>query len=279
MNFQCCIKDCKNKPRSLSSQWCEKHYYRNRRNGDPEKLFYCQYTLNENLYSDGWNDKNAWLLGVLWSDGNIRSNSVNVKSKDIQLVEEIKFVLETDIDIKKCYTNRKEYYRIDVSSKKMSNDLRNLGLFESKSLTIDYPLQLPLKFFGSFFRGLVDGDGCVYVGMPKNRKSEQLTLSLVSASEKLKNGLSVILDKFGIKYSITERGQYKKDGTINKYWRGNNIWQISIRRYDSLKKLYDMMYPSFDVPCLHRKRDKFNKWVMRDRPKLGRPSNRGKKIG
>ena len=267
----CTIEECDNIVRSPYCKWCEMHYYRNRRNGDPEKLYFCQYFLNDNLYSQEWDDKKAWLLGVLWSDGYINGNSIGVKSKDIQLIESVKSVLETNVDIKECYTNKNRYYSISVASKKLASDLRDIGLYENKSLTIDYPLRFSLEFFGSFFRGLIDGDGCVCVYTPTSRKSERIILSLVSASAKLKNELSVILDEFGIKYSITVRGQYKKDGMINKPWNGNDIWRISICRYKSLKKLYSLMYPSFDVPCLHRKRDKFNKWIMRDRPKVGRP--------
>lgn len=268
---KCCVKGCNVKPRSPHCQWCETHYYRNRRNGDPNKLFNCQYTLNEDLYSDGWNDRNAWLLGILWSDGYLRSNSVGIKSKDIQLIKTIKEVIGSDIEIKKSYVNKKEYYSISVASKKLSNYLRDIGLFENKTLTIDYPSHLPSVFFGSFFRGLIDGDGCVCVCTRKGRKYEDITLSLVSASKKLKNELSVILNEFGIKHSIFVREKYRKDGEINKYWRGNDIWTISIVRYESLKKIYNMMYPSFDVPCLQRKRDKFHKWIMGERPKKGRP--------
>ena len=143
-------------------------------------------------------------------------------------------------------------------------------MYENKSLTIFYPDSLPVNYFWSFWRGLIDGDGCVCVCKPKDREYETMNLSLVSASEKLKNGLSVILNEFEIKHSITMRGKYKKDGKINKYWSGNNIWTINIRSYKSLKKLYDMMYPSFDIPCLYRKRDKFHKWIMSERSKPGR---------
>jgi len=268
---QCYVEGCDLKPRSPHGKWCETHYYRNRRNGDPNKLFNCQYSLNENLYSCEWNDSNAWLLGILWSDGYIRNNSIGVKSKDIQLIKCVKSVLETDVDIKKCYVNKKEYYSIGVASKKISTDLRDMGMYENKSLTISYPNSLSVNYFWSFWRGLIDGDGCACVYKPKGRKYETMNLSLVSASEKLKKSLSFILNKFGIRHSIYMRGKYKKDGKINKYWRGNNTWTISIISYKSLKKLYNMMYPSFDVPCLHRKRDKFYKWIMSERPKIGRP--------
>jgi len=100
-----------------------------------------------------------------------------------------------------------------------------------------------------------------------------MTLSLVSASEKLKNELSIILNSHEIKHSIFKRGKYRKDGKIRKYWSGNNLWTISIKNYESLKKLYNMMYPSFDVPCLQRKRDKFHKWIIKERPKIGRPKS------
>ena len=116
---QCCVEGCDINPRSSNGKWCEAHYYRNRRNGDPNKLFLCQYSLNENLYSYEWNDSNAWLLGILWSDGYIYNNSISVKSKDIQLIKCVKSVLETDVDIKKCYVNKKEYYSIGVASKKI----------------------------------------------------------------------------------------------------------------------------------------------------------------
>lgn len=64
-NKTCVIDGCDNKIRSGKCQWCEKHYYRNRRNGDPEKLFTRQYRVNEKIF-DEWNDSTAWMIGLLF---------------------------------------------------------------------------------------------------------------------------------------------------------------------------------------------------------------------
>ena len=227
------------------------------------------YAVNEDLFSEGseWTDAKAWLLGVIWSDGSIRWNTLQMGSIDLQLMEDFKKALGFVGSIKKSSSpsrqNNQPFYEIGCVSKKTVSDLKKLGLHKKKSLTIDYPKELPDEYFWSFFRGLIDGDGCVYLVRVKvSGKIMGCKVSLVTASKFLKNALSSKLTQFDIQHSIFCRGQYLKNGSMDKYWTGNNKWNICIL-VASHKEVYDLMYHSVDVPCLRRKKDKFTKGVDR----------------
>jgi len=227
------------------------------------------YDVNEDLFSEGseWTDAKAWLLGVVWSDGNIRYNTLRMGSIDLQLMEDFKSSLEFAGPIKRSPSpsrqNNQLFYEIDCVSKKIVSDLKKLGLHEKKSLTIDYPIELPDEYFWSFFRGLFDGDGCVSLVISKvSDKIIGCKVSLVTASNILKDVLVSKLVGFNIQYRIQHEGQYLKSGLINKSWTGNDKWNIKIL-VSSHKTVYHCMYDNVDTPCLMRKKDKFTKGINR----------------
>lgn len=266
----CTIPGCANKVRSQRCKWCEMHYGRNRRHGDPDKLILCQYTVDVTLY-DTWTEENAWLLGLLWTDGYMYENSVGVKLKDIQLIETAKIALNTNISIKTAIWKNKKYKFFSIASKPLAERLKQIGMHPSKTFTIEYPKELPQELFGHFMRGVIDGDGTIYLGRKRNRQTERCQASFVTASLKFAKQMMEQLTLRNIKYSLSVRKEYLKNGNKNKSWTGNDIYNIIICNLDSLRKLYEIMYPKYDLPCLHRKRDEFHKFYTTPRIKCGRP--------
>ena len=276
MNRVCEISGCTNKIRSGKCKWCEKHYYRNRRNGHPEKLTRCQYVVNEKVF-DEWNDSSAWLIGILWTDGYIvAENSFGIKLKDMQLLEEIKHRLGTDIKTK-IYKNKDtegEYGYFSIANKHIADRLRSIGMHQNKTFTIQYPLGMPDNLFGSFLRGVIDGDGSVYI--PKNRNGQKVKdcrLFFVTASKEFAMQMIDKLNNIGIKTSLNIREKYLKSGKLCKQWKGSNLWKIQILEIESLRRSYEIMYPNSEVPCLHRKRDPFREFYETPRIRAGNPSN------
>ena len=51
--------------------------------------------------------------------------------------------------------------RVNVCNKKMCNDLFNLGIVSNKSLTLQFPKNIPNSLIKHYLRGYFDGDGSI----------------------------------------------------------------------------------------------------------------------
>lgn len=240
----CCIEGCGVKVRSSHCKWCETHYYRNRRNGDPEKLQLCQYKVNEKIF-DEWNDSTAWLLGLLWTDGWMgKANSVGLHLKDVQLIETARKELDTDVEIKTRINKktRKEYKSFSIANKYLADRLRQIGMHSNKTFTVEYPKNIPDKLFGAFFRGIIDGDGTVW--LKKRRVSQRVKdcrVSFVSASKVFVEQMQQELQKRNIRFTVSVNKKYLKNGKLCSTWKGNDLWKFTIQHYSSLRFLYEIM--------------------------------------
>ena len=76
----------------------------------------------------------------------------------------------------------KEYksYRINLYNSTLSLDLKNLGLYSNKSLTITFPNEtiLPKQYIYDFIRGYFDGDGCI---MTPETSKHKLRISIIGS--------------------------------------------------------------------------------------------------
>lgn len=111
-----------------------------------------KYTTPESLY---------W-AGFLAADGcvqekneNNKTISIGLKKSDIGHIEKFRKFIGSDTVIRE----KKHSFDISVSSVKMANDLRRFGVTPRKSLNYsppDFCLNSP-----DFWRGMIDGDGCI----------------------------------------------------------------------------------------------------------------------
>lgn len=268
---RCTIEGCSGVPRSPLSPWCEMHYGRNRRNGDPEKLHLCQYAVNERAFDD-WTDSNAWLLGMLWTDGwMVKGNSVGIKSKDAEVLEHAKRILGTTADIKTVWTRGKPYQQIQVASKGLADKLRSLGMHRAKSLSIEYPSALPEEYFWSFMRGVIDGDGCVSMFQRPNAPHRDCMVQVVSGSQVFAAQLFYKLIEHGVSPRLGVRERYLKCGRLNPSWMGADLYQITLRRISDIAHMHDAMYLNADVPCIKRKRALLDEFYTAKRRSPGNP--------
>jgi hypothetical protein len=265
----CEIDGCSKPKRSKRAKWCEMHYYRNRRHGNPHSKITQQYSIDECLFKKIDSDEKAWLLGVLFTDGWLDINTIGIKSKDKQLIEECSRVFKTDQKIKIAKTNGRPYYYLSLSNKYMANNLRSLGMFENKSLSIQYPEKLEDNLFWSFFRGVIDGDGSIQLN--NNRKNQRVAdcrVVLCGASVDFMKSIGEQLTKRSIMYSFTTSENNRK----------NPVYYISIAEHDSLRKIFNSMYSENGVPCLHRKKQNLCIWYNTPRVRSGRPTNEKKSV-
>lgn len=211
-------------------------------------------------FFDEWSDEMAWLLGLIWSDGCLYKNTVEISSKDLEIIELVSALAGGRIALK----NRGRHMRVTLTSRYLANQLRSLRLTERKSLTIEFP-PVPDEWTGAFVRGLIDGDGSVLLrsGRPGQQVAD-LMVQLVTASENLKRGLEGWFLSRGISFSLSARKSQPQYATLYKF---------SIVHQQSLIKLHSLLYFCEDTCCLHRKRVPFDEWMRQPRARSGRPSS------
>lgn len=195
-----------------------------------EKLFSevsRKYSINEDFFKV-WSHDMAYILGLWWADGNIFNNvfSICLHKKDMYLLEEISGKMGYS---GKLYRgNKKNIYRLDISSKEIVKDIKLLGGTERKSLTIGFP-DVPIEYLHDFIRGVWDGDGCV-----SNTKRGVIS-SICSGSEEFIKNMYICLKNNNIV------GSLRKDNRITKEICGNSIsinstlYTIGISKNNTIK--------------------------------------------
>jgi len=132
-----------------------------------------KHKCNENYFEKIDNRIKSYWLGLLFADGYVRQRrQCNGKHKQggivgLGLKESDKYVIEQFInDIESDYTlflnikDNKKYYKLEINSKKMSEDLIKLGCVPKKSLILKPP-KINNEYIFDFIRGYIDGDGSV----------------------------------------------------------------------------------------------------------------------
>ena len=183
----------------------------------------------------------AYWLGFLYADGSVTYNlnrkkytiELSLAEKDYNHLEKFRTFLKSNRNIK--YRDKQKAYRFTINSKKMCEDLINLGCVPTKSLILRFPniTQVPEYLINHFIRGYFDGDGCISLDLKKNTFST----SLLGTFE----FVNVIVDK------------YKP--SLNKYHK-NNTYTLRFKVQDALIFLYDI-YNNSNV-YLDRKFEKYN---------------------
>ena len=152
--------------------------------------------VNEKFF-DVFNEESAYILGLIFADGNIAWNpkkgyqtlTITAAEKDKDHLENLRNILSSTKPL--LYAKKTKSYRLIVNNKKICKRLMKLGLTPRKSLTIRFP-KIPKKWLPHFIRGVIDGDGNIrYV----NRKvSPYFEISLTSGSRMFCEDLSKVIN-------------------------------------------------------------------------------------
>jgi hypothetical protein len=164
-----------------------------------------------------WSPQSSYVIGFVVTDGNVSGHTRVVSGYEC-LVYRVKLTQAGDCG-KDILTKIQSvsggaingpYYPKPVSKgipqsqwilswlgKELVDLLASYGIGPRKSFTIEMP-PVPDEFFDHFFRGVIDGDGCI-----TNDQQDRPVLSVVSSSEKFLPQLQERLEKFiGIRGSI-----------------------------------------------------------------------------
>lgn len=107
----------------------------------------------------------AYLLGFITADGAVvdRSLSIEVEAKDKEVLNFFRKEINEQATITPCFYGGKHNYKISFNSIDICRDLKKYGIVQNKSKIIErVPIELiPQEYLSYYFRGLIDGDGCV----------------------------------------------------------------------------------------------------------------------
>lgn len=218
------------------------------------KAFYHD-DINEDFFSN-WSPEMAWVLGLIFTDGCLSGGRVQICSIDLDLLDKVKSLLNSNKPIQKAIQSQdktKFIYRFEFYREKMRKDLDKLGLIQRKSLILKFP-DVPKEHIRHFVRGCWDGDGSVFISAGK------LRASYVSGSKDFIYSLIEKLYRMGIGRKSDLNNKHLLSPLkihIDKRTK-STIYSIKVDSEESLIKLFSYFYYDVDEAVyLKRKYDVF----------------------
>ena len=208
-----------------------------------------KHNLNEHYFDIIDSEEKAYILGFIYADGNnfpkLNRISIQLSKIDEDILRKFSHILYNDQILKyyKRYSNNKifEYVAINLFSKHMSEHIATLGVIEAKSHKITFPQWLDKSLYKHFIRGLIDGDGWIYLPkLENNRDSPNVGLI---CTRQINDFIKDYLEKeLNIKSYIVKA--YKQDINI--------MCEIRIKNYHQCKIFLDWLYKDSTI-SLNRK--------------------------
>lgn len=210
-------------------------------------IYKCDFSKFEKIDTK----EKAYWLGFLAADGNLHKGKIRIHlhKKDKEHLEKFRSFLMSNHPI--YPTNKKKNYNqngITICSKKMCNDLENLGIVEKKSLILDFPNKVPNNLISHFIRGYFDGDG--YFGF-HFRKDKYLagSVSITSTLSFCSRLSDILKDNLDINTYIRKRHKNRATTTRMMDFGGNK----------QVLRFLDWIYKDANV-FLDRKYDRYVKF-------------------
>jgi hypothetical protein len=133
-----------------------------------------KYTINHQYFNELNSSEQSYILGFLWADGHVRKDgygvSIKVNERDKDIILYIRDKLESDHRISTVSQDR---INITFCSKELASSLNKLGFPHNKTYANHIPNYGvdPL----AFMRGLIDGDGSIWIDKRSNTWNIQVT--------------------------------------------------------------------------------------------------------
>lgn len=155
------------KPAVNSRGWCNTHYMRWWKHGDPSIVLqhHRKHTLNKEYFDSITTPEQAYWLGFFTADGSIvqhrKGYSVRLSLKESDR-DHVQLFCDALGSSKQIYSRPKGTAEVQIDSKYMVESLARLGIVPRKSLTVE-PWSGPDELMSHYWRGLFDGDGTIFV--------------------------------------------------------------------------------------------------------------------
>ena len=155
----------------------------------------------KNIFHEIDSEEKAYWLGMLYSDGSVNKTNgqvtLGLNEKDLLHLEKLKKFLQCNNKI--SYSKKTKSYRLTFCCANITKDLKKLGCYPNKSLTLSFPSndQVPEHLKRHFMRGYIDGDGCLCFTDKTYCFSFTGTESFINEAIKFFNWKSCKLDSAG----------------------------------------------------------------------------------
>lgn len=208
----------------------------------------------------------AYVVGLLVTDGCLSSDGRHIifTSNDIESIGNVIRILKLKNIIGFTRNKTSEVYRIQITNVQLYDWLIKIGLSPAKSLTIG-EINVPDKYFVDFLRGHLDGDGSIttYTDRYNTKKNikyvyERIFTTFISASKK-----HILWLRDRIICNLEVKGSIHKTKINNT--SPNPIYIIKYGKKESIKLLAKIYY-SNKIPCLSRKKIKYEKYYKKTPP-------------
>lgn len=129
------------------------------------------YTLNENYFDVIDTPNKAYILGLLYADGNRdgSSNTISIclQERDRDILDKINTEINSNCPLKyidyshRTDQNRVNQWKLSIHNKHLATSLYKYGLVPCKEFKTTFPKQIDRILWKDFIRGYMDGDGCI----------------------------------------------------------------------------------------------------------------------
>lgn len=180
------------------------------------------YSLDQDFFNQIDTEEKAYILGLIATDGNIFKNIIKIELKrsDKELLQKLRSSFKTDkpiynsIHFNKMTGIYSEGCCLVLHSSNLVNSLLKYNLGQRKTLSLNPDLgSIPKELHKHFWRGVVDGDGCL------TSSPTSLEINLVGTKELLEKFIDEINSLFGIKKPAISTWKTKNCFTISYYAR------------------------------------------------------------
>jgi hypothetical protein len=191
----------------------------------------------------------AYLLGLAWADGSIRSNGaqfrISSKEKELEQISLLFYPEGRPLEV--CPNGVRI---LAINSKRLVEELTTLGFTSQKSYH-GKPI-IPQGYEKYFLLGLLDGDGCIYVSF---KKYPLLRIFYSGNQETMELVQSVIASHTGITFALrpsqSTKDRYINDIKINDHAVCTLL--VSDAREQSLQFLRWLYHSTEGIPYFQRK--------------------------
>ena len=206
-----------------------------------------KYHVNGHYFDEINTSNKAYTLGLLFSDGTITSLEkhilqISLQERDKEILQKILVDMESNhplyfIDYNSKNPNCSNQYSFSINDYDLCKGLYSQGMFSNKSLSIEYPQNIPTQFNKDFIRGLLDGDG--------NISKCGHDANIVGTSMLLEKVKEIIDSELNINCYICDDSHHKSDITkILKIYGRRQAYTFLSWLYDDaelyIQRKYDM---------------------------------------
>ena len=170
-----------------------------------------KYNVNHYYFDNPYTEDKLYTLGFLYADGYVDKDcriSLSLEERDGYILERINNNLSNEKPVEYIdYSNKHDFgytyenqHNLTINSKKINTVLQNLGVYNKKSLILDFPKWLKPEWYPHFIRGVYDGDGSVYLNNYRGKRA--VTVTITSTEQFCKALVDICAKYIGIKAHI-----------------------------------------------------------------------------